>query len=122
MNESMDRLLAYRNFLAAEDHLDELLYSPHNQEEQIFLDGVKEEIEQLRSVIMPEEVNKEYHCLVKHVATAYEACREVHKASELVDDLEIAKRTQTLLYELLEHLWGRKIVNCERCGVKEEQE
>lgn len=122
MNEDLDRLLAYRSFLAAEDHVSELLYSPESAEQKAYLQGVKNELEYLRDDVMPAEVNKEYHCLVKHLATAYEACREVAKATHDELDEYRAEATQRLLIGLLEKLWGRKIVTCERCGVKEDDE
>lgn len=115
MNEDLDRLLAYRNFLAAEDHLDELIGGAHTSEEETFLTGVKNEIEYLRDDIMPREVNKDFHCVVKHVATAYEACREVAKATHEELDIARAKAVRSLLITLLEKLWGRKVITCERC-------
>lgn len=121
MNEDLDRLLAYRNFLAAEDHLDELLYSPSTSEEKAFLQGIKNEIVYMRDDVMPAEVNKEYHCLVKHLATAYEACREVAKATQSDLDVYRAEGAQKILLRCLERLWGRKVITCERCG-KEDSE
>lgn len=115
MNEDLDRLLAYRNFLAAEDHLDELLYSPATSEEQAFLTGLKNEIEYLRDDVMPKEVNKDFHCVVKHLSTAYEACREVAKATHDELDINRANACRGLLNTVLEKLWGRKITICERC-------
>lgn len=115
MNEDLDRLLAYRNFLAAEDHLDELLYSPASSEEQSFLTGLKNEIEYLRDDVMPKETNKDYHCVVKHLSTAYEACREVAKATHDELDINRANACRGLLNTVLEKLWGRKIITCERC-------
>lgn len=115
MNEDLDRLLAYRNFLAAEDHLDELIGGIHSKEEGSFLMGIKNEIEYLRDDVMPKEVNKDYHCVVKHVATAYEACREVAKATHDELDINRARATRELLIGLLERLWGRRIITCERC-------
>lgn len=115
MKEDLDRLLAYRNFLAAEDHLDELLYSPESSEEQSFLTGIKNEIEYLRDDVMPKEVNQDFHCVVKHLSTAYEACREVAKATHETIDIDRANACRGLLNTVLERLWGRKIITCERC-------
>ena len=115
MNEDLDRLLAYRNFLAAEDHLDELLGGTVPHEMESYLMGVKNEIEYLRDDVMPKEANKDFHCLVKHVATAYEACREVAKATHYELDINRANATRDLLMSLLEKLWDRKVIKCERC-------
>ena len=115
MNEDLDRLLAYRNFLAAEDHLDELLGGASSLEEERFLEGIKNEIEYLRDDVMPKEVNKDFHCVVKHIATAYEACREVAKATHEELDVNRARATRDLLITLLEKLWDRKVITCERC-------
>ncbi len=115
MKEDLDRLLAYRNFLAAEDHLDELLYSPATSEEQSFLTGLKNEIEYMRDDVMPREVNKDFHCIVKHLSIAYEACREVAKATHDELDINRANACRGLLNTVLEKLWGRKITTCERC-------
>ena len=104
MNEDLDRLLAYRNFLAAEDHLDELLYSPASSEEQTFLTGLKNEIEYLRDDVMPKETDKNYHCVVKHLSTAYEACREVAKATHDELDINRANACRGLLNTVLEKL------------------
>lgn len=115
MNEDLDRLLAYRNFLAAEDHIDELLYSPSSSEEQALLTGLKNEIEYLRDGVMPKETDKNYHCVVKHLSTAYEACREVAKATHNELDINRANACRGLLNAVLEKLWGREITKCERC-------
>lgn len=115
MREDLDRLLAYRNFLAAEDHLDELLGGVVSIKEETMFTGIKNEIEYLRDDVMPKEVNKDFHCLVKHIATAYEACREVAKATHDELDINRAKATRDLLTSLLEQLWGRQITKCERC-------
>jgi hypothetical protein len=115
MDESMDRVLAYRNFLAAEDHLDELLSQASSSDERAILNGIKWNIIYLRDDVMPKEVNKDYHCVVKHVATAYEACREVAKATHDELDINRARATRDLLIGLLERLWGRRIITCERC-------
>lgn len=125
MKEDLDRLLAYRNFLAAEDHLDELLYSPATSEEQAFLTGLKNEIEYMRDDVMPREVNKDFHCIVKHLSIAYEACREVAKATHDELDINRANACRGLLNTVLEKLWGRKIITCERCKdgrIQEESE
>lgn len=119
MDESMDRVLAYRNFLAAEDHLDELLSQATSSDERAILNGIKWNIIYLRDDVMPKEVDKRFHCLVKHLATAYEACREVAKATNDELDVQRAETCQLLLTQALERLWGRKITTCERCGVKE---
>ena len=115
MNEDLDRLLAYRNFLAAEDHLDELLCSPASMEDKNFLTGIKNEVEYLRDDVMPKETNKDYHCVVKHLSAAYEACREVAKATHDELDINRANACRGLLTTVLERLWGRKIITCERC-------
>ena len=124
MKEDLDRLLAYRNFLAAEDHLDELLYSPATSDEQSFLTGLKNEIEYLRDDVMPKETNSDYHCVVKHLSLAYEACREVAKATHEDLDINRANACRGLLTTTLEKLWGREITKCERCklygGIQEE--
>ena len=121
MNEDIDRLLAYRNFLAAEDHLDELLSDPtYTASDRSLLTALKYEIEFLRDNVMPEERNKHFHCLVKHLSLAYEATREIAKATHKELDAARANATRSLLNAALEELWGRKIINCERCGVKEE--
>lgn len=120
MDESMDRVLAYRNFLAAEDHLDEIISQATSSDERAELLGIKWNIIYLRDDVMPKEVDKRFHCLAKHLATAYEACREVAKATNDELDVRRAETCQLLLTQTLEKLWGRKITTCERCGVKED--
>lgn len=120
MDESMDRVLAYRNFLAAEDHLDELISKAVSSDERAELLGIKWNIVYLRDDVMPKEIDKRFHCLVKHLATAYEACREVAKVTNSELDVQRAETCQLLLVQALEKLWGRKITTCERCGVKED--
>jgi len=122
MNEDLDRLLAYRNFLAAEDHLDELLGGLASTEDEAFITGIKNEIEYLRDDVMPKEVNKDFHCVVKHIATAYEACREVAKATHEELDITRAKACRELLVTLLEKLWGREVITCERCKLHGEED
>lgn len=112
---AMDRLLAYRNLLCAEDHIDEIRSSADADELQK-LEAYKRIIEHTRSVIMPPELDKRYHCVVKHLATAYEAMREVYKVSS--DELDDAHAIiiRDILMECLERLWGYKPITCERCG------
>lgn len=120
MNETMDRYYGYRNLLAAEEHISELLMGPESSEEASFLRGTLNEIRYLRDDFVPEEKNKRYHCLVKHLSAAYEAALEVSKATqEELDDIR-AKALRSLLYSVLEKCLDRKIIICERCGVKEE--
>lgn len=121
ITEGMDRVLAYRNYLAALDHLDELLYSPETKEKEDFLQGIKNEVTYLCDDVMPSEKDKDYHCLVKHLATAYEACREIAKATQSDLDRYRAESTQRLLYQCLEKLWGCKLINCARCGKKDNE-
>ena len=118
MKEDMDRLMVYRNLLAAEDHLDEL-YSKATVDECMFLDGIKNETEAARDMVMPKEINKEFHCLVKHYAAAYEGAREVYKVTKSTEDSAVVDMTRGLLNACLEKLWGRKLVTCERCGVED---
>ena len=117
--EDLDRLMVYRNLLAAEDHLDEL-YGNADAKQTEFLDGIKEETELARDMIMPEEADKHFHCLVKHYAAAYEGAREVYKVTKSDSDKIVLNMTHDLLDACLEKLWGHKLINCERCGVKEE--
>lgn len=115
MNSDMDRLLAYRNYLAAEDHLDELINKAESSDEKIALRILKAEVIICRDRIMPEEKDSRYHCLVKHLATAYEACREVCKAENTADNNAVMSLTYEALIDALQRLWGRDIEICERC-------
>lgn len=114
--ESMDRVLAYRNFLAAEDHLDELMDTVSSSSEKQLLDGLKCEIEHIRDGVMPAETKSEFHCVVKHLSAAYEACREIAKTTHGDDDKERVAAVRHILIAFLEMLWDRKIITCERCG------
>lgn len=114
-NSDTDAVLAYRNFLAAEDHLDELIYHATSREEELRLKQMEHDTIFLRDSIMPPEVDSTKHCLVKHYATAYEAVRERWKALQ-TEELYWHKRlAYELLTDALEMLWGRKINICERC-------
>lgn len=120
MNEDLDRYLCYRNLLACEDHILENLMGPESSEEGKYLRGMLNEIRYLRDDVIPKEANKKYHCIVKHLSLAYEAASEVAKATqEVLDDVR-AEALRSLLYSALEKCLGRKIVICERCGVKED--
>lgn len=120
MDETMDRYLCYRNLLACEDHILENLMAPESSEEAAYLRGMLNEVRYLRDDIIPKEVNKKYHCIVKHLSLAYEAASEVAKATQ--DDLDEsrAEALRSLLYGALEKCLGRKMIICERCGVKED--
>lgn len=111
----MDAVLAYRNLLAAEDHLDELIFRATSSEEKFILRAMLADTVNLRDEIMPAEADSTKHCLVKHYAIAYEAIRERWK-DLLTDELYWAKRhAYDLLVNALEMLWGRSIITCERC-------
>lgn len=120
MDETIDRYFAYRNLLACEDHLAELLMGPESAEERAMLEGMLNEVRYLRDDIIPDEANKKYHCIVKHLCAAYEAALEVSKATQEDLDALRANALRSLLYQAIEKLIGRKIVLCERCGVKED--
>ena len=119
MDETMDRYLAYRNLLACEDHLQELLMGPESSDEGKFLRGTLYEVRYLRDDVIPKEKNKRYHCLVKHLSAAYEAAQEVAKATQEDLDEARAKALRSLLYSVIEKCLDRKVVICERCGAKE---
>lgn len=111
----MDAVLAYRNLLAAEDHLDELIFRAVDSEEKFTLRAMLADTINLRDEIMPAEHDPTKHCLVKHYAIAYEAIRERWK-DLMTDELYWTKRhAYDLLINALEMLWGRQIITCERC-------
>ena len=115
MNSDLDKVLAYRNFLAAEDHLDEIMSNPESSEERAFCTMLKGSIINLRDRIMPAEKNPQFHCVVKHLATAYEACREVAKQDDSAEADENSRLAYELLVYALEKLWDREVITCERC-------
>lgn len=116
----MDRLMVYQSLLAAENHCDEIIYGDVNFETKVFVEGIKNETEAARDMVMPEEADKDFHCLVKHYAAAYEGAREIFKVTKKLEDRTLMTMTHDLLVTCLEKLWGHKLINCERCGVKEE--
>lgn len=115
MNSDMDKLLAYRNFLAAEDHLDELINKAENSDEKFKFEMLQVTVEALRSHVMPPEVDPRLHCVVKHLSVAYEACREINKAERTEQHGNLQSICYEALTDALELLWGRKINVCERC-------
>lgn len=115
---AMDRLLAYRNLLCAEDHIDELRSSA-DAETLKKLDTYKHIIEGVRDQVMPPEANADYHCVVKHLSASYEAMREVAKTSGKDEDDANAIIVRDILLEFLELLWGYKPEKCERCKSNE---
>lgn len=114
-SSDMDAVLAYRNYLAAEDHLDELLHRASTLDEKLALEGLMEDTIALRENIMPAEADATRHCLVKHYAAGYEAVRERWKDTRTEQDWWNKKYAYDLLITALEMLWGRKIILCERC-------
>lgn len=120
-NETMDRLLVYRNLLCAEDHIDEIMDSATSQAELQDLKNYKLAIEGVRSSLGFVEEEPRYHCLTKHLAVAYEAAREVAKATHSESDLETANLLRSYLRWSLEKLIGAPIENCGRCKEKHEQ-
>ena len=120
--ETMDRLLAYRNLLCAEDHLDEIIDSAHTSGEADSLKNLRIAIEGIRSNLGFIEVDPRYHCLTKHLATAYEAAREVAKATHSESDRATADLLRTYLRVSLEKLIGAPIENCGRCKTEEQNE
>lgn len=120
-NETMDRLLVYRNLLCAEDHIDEIMDSVTSSNELQELKNYKTAIEGVRSNLGFIEEDSRYHCLTKHLAIAYEAAREVAKATHSESDLETATVLRSYLKWSLEKLIGAPIKNCGRCKEKHEQ-
>lgn len=124
MTEIMDRALAYRNMLAAEDHILELLQEA-DIDDSLYLRGFLLELRSVRDRVMkPVEKDSRYHCLVKHLCTAYEACVEVAKATGDSNDEILVSIVDEMVREALERLSGRNITYCERCrsngGLQEE--
>lgn len=111
----MDALLMYRNLLAAEDHLEELDFRAEDSASQATAKGIMYDTITLRDRVMPPEVNPEYHCVVKHLAAAYEASREIWKAKKDLHSWWNKKYAYDLLCDALSELWGRRIMKCERC-------
>lgn len=120
LDADMDRVLIYKNLLAAEDHLKELIDGAEGYEEKILLEGDLDSTIWLRDRVMPKEVNPKHHCLVKHYAAAYEAACEVWKVTKSDSDYSNMMLLRALLNAHLEQLWGRKLINCKRCGVKDD--
>lgn len=120
-NETMDRLLMYRNLLCAEDHIDEIMDSATSSDELKLLKNWKVALEGIRSNIGFIEEEPRYHCLTKHLAVAYEAAREVAKATHSESDFERANLLRSYLRWSLEKLIGAPIENCGRCKEKHEQ-
>lgn len=111
----MDAVMAYRNYLAAEDHLDELIFRAPTTEEKFILEAMQEETIWLRDQIMPAEADPMKHCLVKHYAAAYEGVRERWKDLKTEQLFYAKKHAFELLINALEMLWDRHIITCERC-------
>lgn len=120
-SETMDRMLVYRNLLCAEDHIDEIFDAARSSDEVEMLRNWKTAIEGVRSSLGFKEVDHRYHCLTKHLALAYEAAREVAKATHSESDFETARLLRSYLVMSLERLLGAKIENCARCKEKHEQ-
>lgn len=120
-DETMDRLLVYRNLLCAEDHIDEIMDSATSSAELQELKNWKTAIEGIRSSLGFIEEEPRYHCLTKHLAVAYEAAREVAKATHSESDFERATLLRSYLKWSLEKLIGAPIENCGRCKEKHEQ-
>ena len=118
-NETMDRLLIYRNLLCAEDHIDEITDSATSSTELLELKNRKVALENIRSNLGFVEEEPRYHCLTKHLAVAYEAAREVAKATKSESDLETANLLRSFLKWSLEKLIGAPIENCGRCKENE---
>lgn len=119
--ETMDRMLVYRNLLCAEDHLDEIFDAARSSDELEMLKNWKIAIEGVRSSLGFKEVDHRYHCLTKHLALAYEAAREVAKATHSESDFETANLLRSYLTMSLERLLCAKIENCARCKEEHEQ-
>lgn len=115
MNSDMDAVMAYRNYLAAEDHLEELIRHASTSEEKAKLEQMEADTIYLRDHVMPPEADSFKHCLVKHYSAAYEGMREKWKANRTEELREQKQIAYDLLIDALEMLWGRKINVCERC-------
>lgn len=111
----MDAVMAYRNYLAAEDHLDELIHRATTSEEKRDLEAMLDETIYIRDNIMPAESDATKHCLVKHYAAGYEGVRERWKDKRTEELYYLKKHAYDLLINALEMVWGRKIITCERC-------
>lgn len=67
--ETMDRLLVYRNLLAAEDHLEEMLGTATTRDELDWMENLLKAIQGFRSAyVQSYEKDERYHCLLKHLA------------------------------------------------------
>lgn len=114
-SSDMDAVMAYQNLLAAENHLDELIFRASDSEERFTLRAMLAETINLRDEIMPAEQDPTKHCLVKHYAAAYEGLRERWKDLRTDEAYLDKQHAYDLLVSSLEMLWGRSIITCERC-------
>lgn len=120
--ETVDRLLMYRNLLCAEDHLDEMIAMARTADESSWFKDLKTVIENIRSDVGFVEEDKRYHCLTKHLSVAYEAAREVAKATHSESDFARAELLRLYMLFSLERLLGAKVNNCSRCGMTGEEQ
>lgn len=111
----MDAVMAYRNYLAAEDHLDELIHRATSSEEKRKLEAMLDETIHIRDNIMPKEHDPTRHCIVKHFSAGYEGVRERWKDKRTEELYYLKRQAYDLLIDALEMVWGRKIITCERC-------
>lgn len=122
LRAEMDLVLAYKNLLAAEDHLREIMQGGIQSKDFEFFDDLLKRLEDLRSSIMPQEVDPRFHCITKHLCSASIALDEVaknyHGKGDSVSEAKYAlysERGRRLLNDVLGQLWGHDIENCGRC-------
>lgn len=115
-SSDMDAVMSYRHYLAAEDHLDELIFRATTSQEKAALKAMQDDVIYLRDHIMPPEADPLKHCLVKHFAAGYEGARERWKDIQDEETYYNKKIAYDLLIDALEMLWERKIITCERCN------
>lgn len=118
----MDRMMVYRNLLAAEDHLRELLNAADDYETTSYVHDTLHSIQNIRSNINFPEVNTKYHCLNKHLAAAAEAAAEVAKFTNDAWDNEVARLLAAHSRKVLEKLIDKEIETCGRCKTDTEAE
>lgn len=114
--ETTDRLVVYRNLLLAEDHLEEMLDTAQTKEELEWMENVLKAIQGFRSAyVRGKEKDDRFHCLMKHMAAAYEASREVEKISGDAQDRAHRDAFRQIYRMVAERVYGGKVNLCARC-------
>lgn len=116
-NATLDTIELIANLIASVSHLQELISSTDDIDEQKRYEDMLLELIDIRRAIMsnlPME-NKNLRCSLKHAIAQWGYALEIYYAERTILWKEISEALSKYMYKILSEFMGTEIVDCWRC-------